>query len=1084
MARLKESVIEQIKRDVSLLRLVESQGHKPKAHGKDKVIPCPFHQDKTASCVISPNNLFNCFGCGASGSVIDWTMKTQGISFRFACELLQKDIALITDRGTHSDSPVKPITKQNTTTKLASPLAANSSNQTALKQVIDYYHETLKQCPEVHEYLASRGLDCPKLIERFKLGYANRTLGYRLPEKNRKAGAELRGQLQDIGILRTSGHEHFNGSLVVPVINEQGDILEVYGRKILGEKLRKGTAQHLYLPGSHQGVFNAQGLVEHSQLCEPNKVVILCEALIDAMTFWRHGFTNVTASYGTQGFTNEHLSLFKRLNINTILIAYDNDKAGNTAANKLSEQLSLEGFELFRVEVPKNMDINSYACHVTPAQKSLSLILRQAQWIGKSGNPASLAANLSDVVNVPSEQVSLKNIELFPANKPQEVMPCSEPVSIPLSTPIDTPISHVSPVPEAPNLAIEATINAQEVTIDLGERSYRIRGLDRNTGLEQLKINLLVKQHSNHDVQRTGNHNAISAECTGAFHVDTLDLYSSKARLGFIKQASVELNINGQLIKAELGKVLLKLEDIQAQQLQETLDTEPKAYVMNEDDKAQALALLKSPSLLSAIVDDFEHCGVIGERVNTLTGYLAGVSRKLSRPLAIMVQSSSAAGKSSLMDAVLHFMPSEERTQYSAMTGQSLFYMGETNLKHKILAIAEEEGASNASYALKLLQSEGEVTIASTGKNAATGNLETQEYRVEGPVMLFLTTTAIDIDEELLNRCLVLTVNESRAQTQAIHDIQRQKRTLGGLLANVEKKQKVALHQNAQRLLKPLAVVNPFADKLSFLDNQTRTRRDHEKYLTLIDSIALLHQHQRAIKTIANPQGSQRSDAIEQIEYIEVTLDDIAVANTLAAEILGRTLDELPPQTRNLLKLIYDMVMLIATQQKTSCRDVRFTRRDIREFTDWGNTQLKVHCQRLEEMEYLIIQRGGRGVALTYELAWQGEGQSQEGNNGVQGQPFMMGLSNLKTLGYDVKRSGVNQLLSGLSREQVACKSGSSHNTQKTVQASEDKPLGSSSLQGGEKALINGKNKTAYHKGNLSISPENTASLAAQGSLS
>jgi DNA primase len=131
MARLKESVIEQIKRDVSLLRLVESQGHKPKAHGKDKVIPCPFHQDKTASLVISPNNLFNCFGCGAAGSVIDWVMKTQGVSFRFACELLQKDINLVSQSG---ETPIK----QNTTTKLTSPLAANSSNQAALKQVIDY----------------------------------------------------------------------------------------------------------------------------------------------------------------------------------------------------------------------------------------------------------------------------------------------------------------------------------------------------------------------------------------------------------------------------------------------------------------------------------------------------------------------------------------------------------------------------------------------------------------------------------------------------------------------------------------------------------------------------------------------------------------------------------------------------------------------------------------------------------------------------------------------------------------------------------------------------------------------------------
>ena len=150
------------------------------------------------------------------------------------------------------------------------------------------------------------------------------------------------------------------------------------------------------------------------------------------------------------------------------------------------------------------------------------------------------------------------------------------------------------------------------------------------------------------------------------------------------------------------------------------------------------------------------------------------------------------------------------------MTGQSLFYMGETNLKHKILAIVEEEGASRASYALKLLQSEGELTIATTGKDPATGNLITQEYRVEGPVMMIFTTTAIDIDEELMNRCLVLAVDEGREQTRAIHE--RCSARAGRWRAcwpTGRRKALLALHQNAQRLLRPLAVVNPYADSSS-----------------------------------------------------------------------------------------------------------------------------------------------------------------------------------------------------------------------------------------------------------------------------
>ena len=129
----------------------------------------------------------------------------------------------------------------------------------------------------------------------FRLGFANRTLGYGLPEKNRVAGAEMRGRLQKLGILRESGHEHFNGSLVIPVFNREGEVVrDVRAEDHAG--LREGTPLHLYLPGEHRGVWNEEALVA-------SKEIILCEALIDALTFWCAGFRHVTASYGVNGFT-------------------------------------------------------------------------------------------------------------------------------------------------------------------------------------------------------------------------------------------------------------------------------------------------------------------------------------------------------------------------------------------------------------------------------------------------------------------------------------------------------------------------------------------------------------------------------------------------------------------------------------------------------------------------------------------------------------------------------------------------------------------------------------------------------------
>ena len=315
------------------------------------------------------------------------------------------------------------------------------------------------------------------------------------------------------------------------------------------------------------------------------------------------------------------------------------------------------------------------------------------------------------------------------------------------------------------------------------------------------------------------------------------------------------------------------------------------------------------------------------------------------------------------------------------MTGQSLFYMGETSLKHKVLAIVEEEGASRATYALKLLQSEGELTIASTAKDPETGNLTTQEYRVEGPVMIFLTTTAIEVDEELLNRCLVLSVDEGRTQTEAIHRLQRARRTLEGLFGRRERSHLTRLHQNAQRLLRPLAVVNPFAESLTFLSDKTRTRRDHEKYLTLIDAIALLYQHQRPVKTT-----TWRGEAIE---YVEATREDIALTNRLAHEVLGRSLDELPPQTRRLLGEVISLVGSRMATQAIARSEVRFSRKDVRDATGWSDTQLRVHLSRLTELEYLLVHRGARGQSFVYELLYDGDGTLH---------PHLSGLIDIATM--------------------------------------------------------------------------------------
>ena len=443
------------------------------------------------------------------------------------------------------------------------------------------------------------------------------------------------------------------------------------------------------------------------------KEIILCEALIDALTFWCASFRNVTASYGVNGFTDDHKSGFEKHGTERVYIAYDRDEAGDSAAAKLAEELIEMGIECFRVQLPKGMDANEYARKVTPAVKSLGVLLNKAEWLGKGQRAMGrVAPRVLEPVIVAEPVIEPEPTEAKAAAKEKKIedeLPEPDPIAATMPT-TDAPAVAVpteevfslaadpepvaptepSAAPAPPVIDVPVEMRGEDIFLQQGNRRYRVRGLSKNMSYELLKVNILVSGATPRGEQ--------------AFHVDTLDLYSARQRGVFMKQAAEELGIKEEVIRRDLGRALMKLEEMQDEQIKQALAPKDTEVRLSEEERAEALALLRDPRLLDRIVEDFARCGVVGEETNKLVSYLGVVSRHLDAPLAAIVQSSSAAGKSSLMDAVLAFVPEEQRVQYSAMTGQSLLYMGESDLQHKVLAIVEEAGAHSAAYALKLLQ--------------------------------------------------------------------------------------------------------------------------------------------------------------------------------------------------------------------------------------------------------------------------------------------------------------------------------------------------------------------------------------------
>jgi DNA primase catalytic core len=974
-------VKERIKREVSIQRLAEARGIKLHRSGRSLMGLCPFHDDRNPSLSIDPvKNEWHCFGCDRKGDVIEWVKCAEGVSFHRALELLKRDY--VPSAG--------PVVKVATVPKLPPLIDATADDKKLLGVVVDYYNRTLQDSPEAKRYLLKRGLQSSEIIDRFKLGYANRTLCLHLPASNRLAGDAQRARLKALGVIRnqTPGHEHFNGSLVVPVFNLAGDVVEMYGRKIV-PNLRTGTDYHTYLPGPHRGVWNEEALIA-------SKDIILCEALIDALTFWVAGYRNVTASYGTNGFTADHRAAFERHGTERVYIAYDRDEAGDKAAAKLAEELTGMGLECFRVQFPKGMDANEYALKTTPAATALGVLLTGAAWMGKGPRPAG-RVNVPVIVADPPAAAA-PAVEPLPAEaksaakekKIEEPMP----TPMPTPTPQARPEPAAEPVSESPakspqppervfSLAVNAVPSAEpaarpmpmsapnepkveaegdDVKVTIGPRVYQVLWLEKSLARGRMQVNVKVSGANVRGEYR--------------YHGDTFDMESAQRRAAFIKQAAYELAVKEEAMHSDVGRLWGILQDKQRERIGKALAPAEEAAAMTDAEQAAAMDLLRDPRLLDRVLEDFERCGAVGEEANKKVSYLAAVSRLLPKPLAVVVQSSSSAGKSSLMEAVLDFIPEEHRVSYTAMTSQALFYMGQKNLKHKILAIAEQQGAEAASYPLKLLQSEGKLNIASTGKDPVSGKHVTHEYEVEGPVMIFLTTTATDVDEELMNRCLVLAVNEDREQTRAIHQKQREAQTLEGLKARMRQDKIVRLHRNAQRLLRPVQVVIEHLKDHSFPDAMTRTRRDHMKFLTLIQAITLLYQHQREVKT--NDEDG------DKFEYIEATEADVKLAWELASHVLMRSLDDVQTQTRRLLLLIDKMVTAECERLEIERLDYRFTRATVRQFSGWSDSQLKKHLHRLEELEYLALHRGAPGQSFVYALNFEMD---------ESGRPVLPGLS-------------------------------------------------------------------------------------------
>lgn len=449
----------------------------------------------------------------------------------------------------------------------------------------------------------------------------------------------------------------------------------------------------------------------------------------------------------------------------------------------------------------------------------------------------------------------------------------------------------------------------------------------------------------------------LTAAREDAAHTDRFDLYTAKSRASFTYRAANRLELPAAKIEEDLNSLIPTLETLLAEGKGKAAEPQGPPPMMDKD-RDEALRLLRSNNLLKKLSTDLETVGYVGEDRNKQLAYLIATSRKLDKPLSAIIRSESGAGKSFLMECVAELMPEEDVQYFSRLTPQSLYYMGENELVHKLLIVDERDGSEEAEYPIRTLQTRRKLTLAVPMKDASTGKIKTTMLEINGPIAYMESSTQLRINPENLNRCFEIFLDESEEQTRKIYALQKQAHTPEGWKVDVRRAAAVRRHRNAQRLLAPVRISIPYTGTLRFPASWTRGRRDHQRLLHLIEAVAFLHQAQREKKQTDDGEA-----------FIEATVDDYACAYDLARAAFAQALADMPRNARLVLSHIRAMVRDACERLNVSERDYGFRRRDVREYTKLPDHQIKRSMRVLEDLEYVHVRRGGRGGSFIYHLA-------------------------------------------------------------------------------------------------------------------
>jgi response regulator of citrate/malate metabolism len=425
------------------------------------------------------------------------------------------------------------------------------------------------------------------------------------------------------------------------------------------------------------------------------------------------------------------------------------------------------------------------------------------------------------------------------------------------------------------------TDNKDAVTFATEEIRYTILGGINTNHLDRMRVTIKIEVTNRRFPDFMQNE-----ELAGIALRANVDLYHDVQTEKLIRRTAERLEIGtGQLYKG-LAQLTEALESYRLQLIEKEKITKPQPKQLTAQETEQVITFLKKNNLHKRTAGLLGTAGIVGEELNRLIMWYVFTSRKLNRPLHIISFGSSGTGKSHLQEKVGELMPDEDKIEITALTQNAFYYFGADELGHKLILIEDFDGALTALYPIRELQSKQRISKTVTIKDSK-GTTKAIHLKVQGPVTVAGCTTQESMYEDNANRSFLIYLDESKEQDKKV--MQYQRLLAAGKIDHEEEIRVRTFLQNVQRALKPVKIINPYAESLEIPDDVFKPRRTNAHYLGFIEAVTFYHQYQRT-EAVNLSTGEI---------YIETTLEDIAIANELMKEILLRKSDELNKATRS-----------------------------------------------------------------------------------------------------------------------------------------------------------------------------------------